>query len=301
MAETLIAVIIVLALGHALPALAARLRRYGWFLGWARRVGRLGGGGAVLLALLPLLPVALLQWKLSAQWLHLPTVVLGVLVLFWSWGPRDLDVDVQAVIDARDPDARLQAAGNLWPPGQQPTLDSGMLLGRVFAGARNRWFAVLLWFLLLGPSGALLYRLTWLLARAQPDDGWPATAASAAQRLLSWLRWPVSQLMTLSLALVADFDTVLAAWRQHGGRGMDTDAEFLIPAGRASVRSEVADEAETLVEDGVAQPEALVRELGELPELRQALSLCWRMLILWLAVLAVFVIAAQFAIFVQAD
>ena len=36
---------------------------------------------------------------------------------------------------------------------------------------------------------------------------------------------------------------------------------------------------------------ALVRQLGELPELRDAMSLVWRILLLWLAVLALFVIA----------
>jgi AmpE protein len=35
----------------------------------------------------------------------------------------------------------------------------------------------------------------------------------------------------------------------------------------------------------------LVAALGELPELRDAMSLVWRILLLWLAVLALFVVA----------
>jgi AmpE protein len=38
-----------------------------------------------------------------------------------------------------------------------------------------------------------------------------------------------------------------------------------------------------------------VEVFGELPELRDAISLVWRMLILWLAIIALFVIAGWVA------
>jgi AmpE protein len=44
-------------------------------------------------------------------------------------------------------------------------------------------------------------------------------------------------------------------------------------------------------DEGIAAPDALVTTLGELPELRDAMSLVWRIPLLWLAVLAVFVVA----------
>jgi AmpE protein len=100
----------------------------------------------------------------------------------------------------------------------------------------------------------------------------------------------VAQLMTLSMALVGDFDTVVGAWKDNGGASLRLDAGFLAAAARASVKSELADEAMDYVEEGVAGP-ALVRQLGELPELRDAMSLAWRTLLLWLVVLALFVLA----------
>ena len=105
------------------------------------------------------------------------------------------------------------------------------------------------------------------------------------------LDWPVAQLMTLALALVGDFDTVVGAWKDNGGATLQFDAPFLAVAGRASVRIELADEAMDYADDGIVAPGVLVAAMGELPELRDAMSLVWRILLLWLAVLALFVIA----------
>ena len=77
-----------------------------------------------------------------------------------------------------------------------------------------------------------------------------------------------------------------------GDRGIEiTGVQTLAAAGRASVRGGVADEAEDYAEAGVASGSALVRELGPMPELREAMGLAWRALVLWLAVLALLVIA----------
>ena len=57
------------------------------------------------------------------------------------------------------------------------------------------------------------------------------------------------------------------------------------------MRSEIADEVGDYSETGVPTATALVEVFGELPELRDAISLVWRMLILWLAIIALFVIA----------
>ena len=115
--------------------------------------------------------------------------------------------------------------------------------------------------------------------------------AAGARWLLALLDWPVAQLMTLAMALVGNFDSVLSAWKDNGGTDLHVGHAFLGAAARASVRSELADEAMEYVEEGVEPSRALVRQLGELPELRDAMSLVWRILLLWLAVLALFVIA----------
>ena len=66
---------------------------------------------------------------------------------------------------------------------------------------------------------------------------------------------------------------------------------LLNTAARASVRSEIAEEVADYTESGISASAALVEVFGELPELRDAMNLAWRILILWLAVIALFVVA----------
>ncbi|GAB3729899.1 membrane protein [Luteimonas pelagia] len=305
MAVTLIAVVVALVLGHVAPSLAG-LRQYDWYVNWVKwldaRLGRDAGawrsGWGLAFALAPpLLLVGLFQVALDAPLLGLVGLLFAIAVLFYAWGPRDLDLDVEAIVDAQDVEARRAAIARLWPNGDAPLADDGRvpdgptLVEAVFRNALRRWFGVLFWFLILGPVGALGYRLVQLSAEEGASRALPAGAANAARLLLDWLDWPVAQLMTLAMALVGNFDSVLQAWREAGGAGFNTDRGFLGAAARASVRSELADEAQEYAEAGVPASSALVIQLGELPELRDAMSLVWRILVLWLAILALFVIA----------
>jgi AmpE protein len=295
MSITLVAVVIALVLGHVAPALVTAARHYHWYGHWLRwldaRAGEEGfwrGRYGIAMALLPpLLIVALLQWALRAPTLLLGFLGLlfGIVALVYAWGPRDLDIDVEAIIDAHDPPTRRAAMARLWPDGAAIAADGPALVEAVFRNALHRWFGVLFWFLLLGPVGALLYRLTAFsvegeFARILPDE-----TREGARGLYAVLDWPVAQLMTLSMALVGNFDAVFNAWREARGNQWQLDNGFLGAVARASVKSELAEEAEEYAEEG------MVQAMRELPELRDAMSLVWRILLLWMAVLALFVVA----------
>lgn len=294
MAATLFAVVLALLIGHGLPSLTG-LRNFTWLRAWGVWLqarlgdGRLWSGAWALLPLvgLPVLAVIVVQTGLADGWLFgLFGFVFAVAVLFYSWGPRDLDIDVERIVEATDSADRRQAAAALWPDHAEPSLNGPALIEAVFRGALRRWFGVLLWFLLLGPAGALLYRLTAVLAEdtlAEPIN--PAVRAAAVD-LVQVLDWPAALLMTLGMALAANFDSVYRAWQDWLADGWRLDAGFLAAAARASVACELAQDAadeETGDADSAAPP--------ALPELRDAMSLVWRILLLWLAVLALFVLA----------
>jgi AmpE protein len=98
--------------------------------------------------------------------------------------------------------------------------------------------------------------------------------------------------MTLALALVGNFDGVFTAWKDTGGASFATDHRYLAAAARASVRSELVEEALDEADGDFEAASAVVAApISGLPELRDAMSLVWRILLLWLAVLALFVIA----------
>ncbi len=303
MAATLIAVIVALVLGHLAQSLAASVRHFAWYGNWLRWLdARFPEGGfwrgryGIVLALVPpLVVVGLFQLALHEPLLGLAGLLLGIVVLFYAWGPRDLDLDVDAIVEARDPAARRDAAARLWPEDTGVSLDGASLVDAVFRNGLRRWFGVLFWFLLLGPVGALLYRFAALSAEGEYARTLPPETAAGASSLLAILDWPVAQLMTLSMALVGNFDTVLGAWRDAGGTAFRLDSGFLGAAARASVKSELADEAMDYVESGASTTTDMVATAPELPELRDAMSLVWRILLLWLAVIALFVIAGWVA------
>ena len=296
MAATLLAVVVALALGHLAPPLASRLRRFGWFRGWLQWLGSQfpegsfwrGRYGIALALLPPLLVTGLLQRALDDPLWGLPGLLFAIAVLFFCWGPRDLDVDVAAVLDAPDAASRRAAAARLYPPGAAVRMDGGSLVEAVFRNALRRWFGVLFWFLLLGPFGALLYRLGALAAEADADL-LPHETREGARTLLAALDWPVAQLATLSLALVGNFDSVMAAWREPGAFALHSS--LLANAARASVRSEIAEEVADYADTGVPAAAAIAEVFGDLPELRDAMSLAWRVLVLWLALIALLVLA----------
>jgi AmpE protein len=68
--------------------------------------------------------------------------------------------------------------------------------------AFERWFAVVFWFLLLGPVGALGYRLSYLCGRNEnlsPED------RLLALRFVHYLDWVPVRLLVLSFALTGNF------------------------------------------------------------------------------------------------
>jgi AmpE protein len=292
MATVLLAVLVAIVLSHSIPELG-RLRHYGWYEGWLRGDlnplvgsatwnGRYGGWWSVGL---PVLLVGLLQWLMAGQAYGFPSFLLATAVLFYCWGPRDLDADIGAVTHAADRDTRVSALQDIPTDPPQPplALDGRTLVDTVFRAALTRWFGVLFWFLLLGAAGALMYRLVQLAAQSEAHrSALPRAHADALRDVHIALDWPAAQLMTLALALAADFDAVAQSWRDfhHGiGQGyLVRDVGFLFAAARASVDAEDED-----FDDEAANTTLL--------PLHQSQSLIWRILVVWLAVLAMFVLA----------
>lgn len=292
MATTLFAVVFVLILGHLAPQLAASVRRHAVFDRWQRWLGPAAPVPVWLGWTLgvPVLALLLLRLGIQAQAGAWATLLLDVAVLFWCWGPRDLDQDVHAVLHAQEGPAQQLALERLCAPDPVPRREGAGCIEAVFRAALRRWFAVLLWFCVAGPAGALLYRLT-VLATTSPS---PEAAAERARVILDTLRavleWPAVQLMVLALAIVGDVASVAAAWRQPGAFALQGQT-LLAAAARACVRADIAEEVADYTASGIPAETAMAEAFGPLPELHEAMALVWRILLLWLTVLALFVVA----------
>jgi AmpE protein len=295
MATLLLAVVIAVAVAHVAPDLG-HLRRFEWLSAWLAFAQRTfgatgfwrGAGGVALVVAVPVALMLLVQVLLDDAWFGLFELALGTAVLFYCWGPRDLDLDVEAVAGAPDAERRQVALRSLATSGPPVVAGAGVLVDTVFREALRRWFGVLFWFVLLGPAGALGYRIVQLLARDPAfAEEVPAEQIAPLEKLAQLLDWPAAHLMTLALAIAADFDAVASAWRDfHAARDRTRvlDVGFLYAAGRASVDADI-DDGDGYGDDARAQ----------LAEMQEAMALTWRVLLVWGVVFALFVLAGKIA------
>jgi AmpE protein len=284
MALRLLAALIALLLVTQLPRLGA-WRDLRWFRAWTAQCGDSSGAARVVLVLLPpVLLAALIAFALrQAPLLAVLWLLFGVLVLIYTLGPRSLEADIDAVLHAPDRASRESAAHALRVDIDAPalTFDAPELVEAAVLSALRRRFGVLLGFLLLGPAGALLYRLAQRLAENPDLD---AASSAAARRFAEVLDWLPAQCMVFSMALVSDFDAVMQAWRAwYAAPGRSPWAfapGFLGAVARAGVDADV--------EAGDGYAEDVSDPLLELADARRLLT---RVLIVWLVVAAILVLA----------
>ena len=292
--------LIALLIGLVVERLATRLfhlRRLRWIdriidAGF-RQAARLSNWPALIpvvaIAVLLILPVLVVVLALGDSLFGFPYLVLGVVVLFFSLGPQDIGEDVDEyckAIESGDK-ARVRETAMALIEGEVPedTLDR---IHRVEEGvcvqASNRLFAVIFWFVLLGPLGAWTYRVTDLVrrravfaaSRDEETDGMSERLRDAATVLHGWLAWIPARLTAIGYAAAGNFDSALGAWRAPTEEKSDTPFEYnehlLARVGTAALN--IGDDAdEDLMSRAVRGAEAANR-------------LVFRLLLIWAVVIS---------------
>jgi AmpE protein len=292
---TIIAILLAFALCHFIRELG-RIRKNRWLTTWVGfandAFGKLPGWSDVLgflvIIAVPLLALLAINSVLNAALGTTGSFLLALVVLIYSFGPRDLDTDVAEVLEAGSEQERQKALKEL-VGGPLPEDD---LAGRaasvegVFLQALRRWFGVIFWFAVLGIVGALLYRMVDWLDSEEPKIS--SEQRGRFIRLQQIMDWPAAQLMTLSLAIATDFDSVFKAWKRYHdeqGHGLfEGDNGFLLAS------------AQVVVLTGHATHDGYADQLdGPMVCLQQAMDLVWRMLGVWLTVLALLLLVGVLA------
>lgn len=230
--------LIALLIGLGIERLATQLfhlRRLRWLdrlidAGF-REAARLSGWPAILpvllLAVLFVLPVFAVTLAMSNVLFGGPYLLLAIVVLFFSLGPKDIGEDVSEYCEAleQDDDERVQQTAKAIIEGDVPAESLERMHcveSAVCVQANNRLFAVIFWFVLLGPLGAWTYRVTDLIRRRavfnatrdEAGDEHLARLKSASVTLHGWLAWIPARLTAIGYAIAGHFDAALAAWRE---------------------------------------------------------------------------------------
>lgn len=246
----------------------------------------------VLLAVLLVVPVAACALLLGDRLAGLPYLLFAVVVLFFSLGPKDIGEDVDdycSALEAGDAE-RIEQTARAIVEGDVPA-DELARIHKVEEGvcvqANNRLFAVIFWFVVLGPVGPLgawAYRVTDLIRRravftAAREPGQPDSPAAlihdAAILLHGWLAWVPARLTALGYAAAGHFDAALGAWRaptEQTDRSLPAYNEDLLARVGVAALALGEDADESLTERGVRGATAANR-------------LVFRLLLIWAVVI----------------
>ncbi|RME35930.1 MAG: hypothetical protein D6786_00520 [Gammaproteobacteria bacterium] len=277
---TLIAILLVLLVEYLMGPLED-LRRWNWFRVYTarmqRHLGRFelwqGPVGVLVVLALPLVLIALVLEAVGDRSLLLG-FLLGLLILLYALGPQDLGRQLREYLAALESGDQAAASRMAYALLEDSGLTPGEQNGRDVAGAVmvlacERLFGAFFWFTVLGPTGALLYRMGAELERCAGADGGFAGAARDLHRIL---QWPAARLLALGYALAGSMTHALAVpgWREW--TNLDASHPLLRDSGLAALRPEAGETDE--------------REL-----VAQAWELVKRALLLWLTLLALLTLA----------
>jgi AmpE protein len=214
---------------------------------WTRSIK--GGWGQLFIILLPIFVIVFgLQYFLAQGIFYILAFILNVAVLWYSFWPVTLEEQVETGLKA--------SANN--PAKTREFVTS------LFPLANSEIFAVIFWYMVLGPFGALAYRIIVQLASAPQFQ-----ANHAAKIFAGLLDWIPARITALSFIMAGDFVEGFSPWAHHLLHGPRVNEDLLVTTGLGAMNIKAKDEydAETV---------------------RQSLRMIERALIVWIVIIAIF-------------
>jgi len=239
----------------------SHLRRWHWFAAYQRAIMQRIPGKMPNLVLagtiIPLLlAIVLMQYLLQNVLFGFAELLFQLLVFVYCLGQQNLWADTFASINAfMQGNTQLgvdKLKTSLGVTETGPSLHQ-QFLSSIFVQANRRVFAVVFWFVILGPVGALLYRTIALSAVESSKQEMSPEVVQAARSAQAVLDWMPVRLFTLFFALGGHFAKVLTYWRKKAAWGLDMNDKLLVECGIAAL----GDSDENIAQDGSAEKSAI--------------------------------------------
>jgi AmpE protein len=175
----------------------------------------------LLLIGLPCLVIAQLQYWVDTALFGLPTLVLMVLVLFYSTGRGDFRAavdsylehwqsgDMQTAYRLAQEFSHSASVGESSDYAQLHRHSVEAVLYHIF----ERWFCVVFWFAAVGPWAALGYRLARLYIERRGEIANANSELTA--RFIYMVEWLPVRILAFSFALAGNFPSCFKAWREQ--------------------------------------------------------------------------------------
>ena len=258
------------------------LRDMTWFEFYVQAIQRLTGKRLPPLQFIIILalPVSLLlsvQILLHDFLFNLPGFIFGIIIFIYCLGPACLSTDIEAYIHARtlgDEDEALHYAGTITDAAAStsPDQQTSDVTRAILHIANERIFATIFWFVILGPFGAMLYRLISELSKQIDFD----ELAEFSEFIHAIMAWIPARMLAAGYALTGNFDGAYHAYkdRAYTSNLSHSNNEVLVSTGLGAMQNQEAG--------------------NELACIYAAQALVMRAVIVWISILAVLTLGGIF-------
>jgi len=300
---TLISIILSLLLEQVRPMAVGRVDA--WLNGWAQFLeNRLNAGErshgvaawTLGVAVPALLVLALYLFLLANN--MVAAVLFNIALLYLTTGFRQFShyfTDIQMALRMGELDRARQLLGE-WRGASAEHLNSGeiarLAIEESLLASHRHVFAPLFWFVILGPAGAVLYRLARHLYRSwgRSARGELGDFGECAERAFAIVDWLPVRLTAAAFAVVGDFEDAVYCWRSQASRWPEEAPGILLATGAGALGVRLG------------MPIHAAGGIGERPELgtgddadpdfmQSTIGLVWRTLVMALLLLTLLGIA----------
>ncbi|MFW2372892.1 MAG: regulatory signaling modulator protein AmpE [Gammaproteobacteria bacterium] len=173
------------------------------------------GASSIIILLLPIMiVVAIVQNTLDDVFFDMFSLIFGLAAFVYALGPRDLNLEIDGFLDARengDEEKAQQYASAIMAEEASAAPDQQIadVMHAILYQSNDRIFSVIFWFALLGPFGAIFYRLTSYTMSFSVNK----TLADAAKKLQAMLAWAPAHLVAMGYALTGNYEGATAGFR----------------------------------------------------------------------------------------
>jgi len=254
-----------------------------------------------LLAVVPVALVTLIGYVLSRHINGLLAIAWNVVVLYLALGFRQFSHfynDVMLALRGSDL-ARAREALDKWR-GESSRELTASEMARVaielgLLRSHRHVFGVMAWFVVLGPVGAIAYRLAamlndrWSGARDGEADAFGGFAARAFL-IIDWL--PV-RLTAFSFAVAGDFMGSVECWREQAKTWSSRSQGIILAAAAGALGVKLGGVLHG--DSGIEyRPQLGDGDEADVDYMQAAVGLIWRALVLWLFLILLVTIASVF-------
>jgi adenosylcobinamide-phosphate synthase len=153
-------------------------------------------------------------------------------------------------------------------------------------------FGTMAWFVVLGPAGAVLYRLAAMLEEkwGRRTDGDAGAFGRFATQAFYWIDWVPARLTAASLAVVGNFEDAAYCWRMQAHTWGPHGEGIILATGAGALGVRLG----SAVHGGGGmepRPELGTGAEADVDDMQDAVGLIWRALVLWMFLILVVSIA----------